>query len=239
MIKIEYPKLTKEQKQAHKLVVAKEMEMWQQRLNDAGIDEQIIKMDFVNNKSQGMRSVQLTFKSTFLGMHNNKVHRWVAVQMANLGSYNINDFNGISYGNVLLSSGIKYSGREDWEIGCTIAKMLKNEYFIWLKKIDVAIARDIKWREQLDDNVKRLYNIRCLPDTYAKEIDVTYLAARYATNDRDVSDDITTIVNKYNEQIDRGLIVDSPHGKINYPKAHEFINYTLEEIRNISFRPLG
>ena len=131
--------------------------------------------------------------------------------------------NGLRINKVFAYSGVRYDDNgieiQDEDIR-KVCDLLVNEYFLWITRIDKYVAIDIKQAKQ-----RGIYNgINNLED-YIKE---DYYFMKYymlalinrlniAFNDKYSKYSPNELIANYNDQIKRGLIIDCPFEKEEFP----------------------
>lgn len=229
-------KLTTEQKRYRKTVIFdNEIKMLQDKIDNLGLSKPLTikKLYFDYNKSQSHRSCCVMFKETFTVIHQNrpkkkeKVNKWASVNMVFDGSGT--KHNGLTISNIFCRGGCRYKDSENDIEDDDIRKvcdMLANEYFLWVHWSDHHIAMDI---DRINRNVEQYPNIFtedtkwnvCKHFMYImwKRLDIAFngIFAKYTLNE---------LIQKYNEQVARGLIIDCPFEDGKFP----FNNIDEEEL---------
>ena len=221
-------KLTTEQKRYRKSVIFdNEIKVLQEKINNLGLSSPLTikKLYFDYNKSQNYRSCCLVFKETFTVIHSNhstkkkeKVNKWASVNMVFDGSGILR--NGLRISNMFCKGGVIYKDSENDVRDLDIAKvcdMLANEYFLWIHWTDHHVAMDI-------DRCNR--NVEQYPDMFNDDnkFDVCKYFMYLMWKRLDIAFDgeythytLNELIQKYNEQVKRGLIVDCPFENERFP----------------------
>lgn len=233
-------KLTTEQKRYRKSVIFdNEIKMLQEKINNLGLSSPLTikKLYFDYNKSQNHRSCCVIFKETFTVIHSEhctkkkeKVNKWASVNMFYDGSGIT--FNGIRVTHRFGRGGVIYhdfdNEIEDTDIE-KVCNLLANEYFLWVHWTDHHVAMDI---ERCNRNVEKypdLFNENnkfdaCKYFMYLmwKRLDIAFdgIYTQYTLNE---------LIQKYQEQVERGLIIDCPFEDGKFP----FNNVNEVDIKDI------
>lgn len=220
--------LTTEQKRYRKTVIFdNEIKMLQEKINNLGLSSPLTikKLHFDYNKSQNHRSCCVIFKETFTVIHSNysskkkeKVNKWASVDMFYDGSGI--KHNGIHITHVFGRGGVMYHDLEneieDKDIE-KVCNMLANEYFLWIHWTDRHIANDIERCNRNVEQYPTLFNDNnkfdvCKYFMYLmwKRLDIAYngIYTQYSLNE---------LIQKYKEQVERGLIIDCPFEDGKFP----------------------
>lgn len=234
-------KLTTEQKRYRKSVIFdNEIKILQEKINNLNLSQSLTikKLHFDYNKSQNYRMLCVVFKETFTVIHpeysikkKEKVHKWASVNMVFDGS-GIKR-NGIIISNMFCSGGCHYKDSnndiEDNDIR-KVCDMLANEYFLWIHWTDYHVAMDIERCNRNIEKYPELFNENnkfdvCKYFMYLmwKRLDIAFEGkyTKYTLNE---------LMQKYNEQVERGLIIDCPfdNGKFPFDNVEEI---EIEDIK--------
>ena len=212
-------KLTLEQKQHRKTVVFdNEVKMLQQKIDNLDLSSPLTikKLIFDYNKSQNHRMLCLIFKEKFTQINSitkkkNHINKWASVSLAFDGS-GIKR-NGLVMTNVFAFGGVVYKDNdkevEDDDIR-KVCEMLANEYFIWIHWTDNNVNSDIEFwikRHKVNDllNLPK-YNLAIMYKRMDRAFDGKY--TKYS---------ISELIDNYNKQVERGLIIDCPFEDGKFP----------------------
>lgn len=239
-------KLTTEEKRYRKSVIfGNEIKMLQGKINSLGLTQPLTikKLYFDYNKSQNDRTVCLSFKETFTVTHSitkkkEKVNKWASVNFVFDSSGT--KHNGLIISNVFCSGGCRYKDSnndiEDDDIR-KVCEMLANEYFLWLHWTDHHVFQDIEMSKRraeaygvnVENYIKDDYPIcQYFMQVMWKRMDIGF-------NGRYTQYLLTEMIKKYNEQVERGLIVDSPFENGKFP----FNEIKCEEITDNEVKRAG
>ena len=212
-------KLTLEQKRYRKTVVFdNEVKMLQQKIDNLDLSSPLTikKLIFDYNKSQNYRMLCLIFKEKFTQINSitkkkNYVNKWASVSLAFDGS-GIKR-NGLVITNVFALGGVVYKDNdkevEDDDIR-KVCEMLANEYFIWIHWTDNHVNSDIEFgikRHKENDLLNLLkYNLAIMYKRMDRAFDGKY--TKYS---------VSELIDNYNKQVERGLIVDCPFEDGKFP----------------------
>lgn len=212
-------KLTLEQKQYRKTVVFdNEIKMLQQKIDNLGLSSPLTikKLIFDYNKSQNYRMLCLIFKEKFTQINSitnkkNYVNKWASVSLVFDGSGTKR--NGIILNHVFAIGGVVYRDGdkevEDNDIR-KVCEMLANEYFLWIHWTDNHVNNDIEFGIKIHKENDLLnfpkYNLAIMYKRMDKAFDGEY--TKYS---------ISELIENYNKQVERGLIVDCPFENGKFP----------------------
>ena len=212
-------KLTLEQKRYRKTVVFdNEVKMLQQKIDNLDLSSPLTikKLIFDYNKSQNYRMLCLIFKEKFTQINSitkqkNYVNKWASVSLAFDGS-GIKR-NGLVITNVFALGGVVYKDNdnevEDDDIR-KVCEMLANEYFLWIHWTDDHVNNDIEFGIKIHKENDLLnfpkYNLAIMYKCMDRAFDGKY--TKYS---------ISELIDNYNKQVERGLIVDCPFGDGKFP----------------------
>lgn len=212
-------KLTLEQKRYRKAVVFdNEVKMLQQKINNLGLSSTLTvkKLIFDYNKSQNYRMLCLIFKEKFTQINSitkkkNYINKWASVSLAFDGS-GIKR-NGLVMTNVFAFGGVVYKDNykevEDDDIR-KVCEMLANEYFLWIHWSDNHANNDIEFgiKRHKENDLLNLpkYNLAIMYKRMDRAFDGKY--TKYS---------ISELIDNYNKQVERGLIVDCPFEDGKFP----------------------
>lgn len=212
-------KLTLEQKQYRKTVVFdNEVKMLQQKIDNLDLSSPLTIKKLISdyNKSQNHRMLCLIFKEKFTQINSitkkkNHINKWASVSLAFDGS-GIKR-NGLVMTNVFAFGGVVYKDNdkevEDDDIR-KVCEMLANEYFIWIHWTDNNVNSDIEFwvkRHKVNDllNLPK-YNLAIMYKRMDRAFDGKY--TKYS---------ISELIDNYNKQVERGLIIDCPFEDGKFP----------------------
>ena len=212
-------KLTLEQKRYRKTVIFdNEVKILQQKIDNLDLSSPLTikKLIFDYNKSQNHRMLCLIFKEKFTQINSitkkkNHINKWASVSLIFDGS-GIKR-NGLIMNNVFAFGGVVYKDNdkevEDDDIR-KVCEMLANEYFIWIHWTDNHINSDIEFgikRHKVNDllNLPK-YNLAIMYKRMDRAFDGKY--TKYS---------ISELIDNYNKQVERGLIVDCPFKDGKFP----------------------
>lgn len=212
-------KLTLEQKRYRKTVVFdNEVKMLQQKIDNLDLSSPLTvkKLIFDYNKSQNYRMLCLIFKEKFTQINSitkkkNHINKWASVSLAFDGS-GIKR-NGLVMTNVFTLGGVVYKDNdkevEDDDIR-KVCEMLANEYFLWIHWSDNHVNNDIEFgiKRHKENDLLNLpkYNLAIMYRRMDRAFDGKY--AKYS---------ISELIDNYNKQVERGLIVDCPFEDGKFP----------------------
>lgn len=212
-------KLTLEQKRYRKTVVFNnEVKMLQQKIDNLGLSSPLTikKLIFDYNKSQNYRMLCLIFKEKFTQINSitkkkNHINKWASVSLAFDGS-GIKR-NGLVMTNVFALGGVVYKDNdnevEDDDIR-KVCEMLANEYFLWIHWTDNHVNNDIEFGIKIHKENDLLnfpkYNLAIMYRRMDRAFDGKY--TKYS---------ISELIDNYNKQVERGLIVDCPFEDGKFP----------------------
>lgn len=211
-------KLTLEQKRHRKTVVFdNEVKMLQQKIDNLGLSSPLTikKLIFDYNKSQNHRMLCLIFKEKFTQINSITkkkigINKWASVSLVFDGSGTKR--NGIILNSVFALGGVVYRDGdkevEDNDIR-KVCEMLANEYFLWIHWTDHHVNNDVEFslkrnKENFLDFSK--YNLAIMYKRMDKAFDGEY--TKYS---------ISELIENYNKQVERGLIVDCPFEDGKFP----------------------
>ena len=212
-------KLTLEQKRYRKKVVFdNEVKMLQQQIDNLELSSPLTikKLIFDYNKLQNHRMLCLIFKEKFTQINSitkkkNHINKWASVSLVFDGS-GIKR-NGLDMTNVFAFGGVVYKDNdkevEDDDIR-KVCEMLANEYFIWIHWTDNHVNSDIEFgikRHKVNDLLNfPKYNLAIMYKRMDRAFDGKY--TKYS---------ISELIDNYNKQVERGLIVDCPFENGKFP----------------------
>ena len=212
-------KLTLEQKLHRKTVVFdNEVKMLQQKIDNLDLPSPLTvkKLIFDYNKSQNYRMLCLIFKEKFTQINSitkkkNHINKWASVSLAFDGS-GIKR-NGLVMTNVFAFGGVVYKDNdkevEDDDIR-KVCEMLANEYFLWIHWSDNHVNNDIEFgiKRHKENDLFNLpkYNLAIMHKRMDRAFDGKY--TKYS---------ISELIDNYNKQVERGLIVDCPFEDGKFP----------------------
>ena len=212
-------KLTLEQKRYRKTVVFdNEVKMLQQKIDNLDLSSPLTikKLIFDYNKSQNYRMLCLIFKEKFTQINSitkkkNYVNKWASVSLAFDGS-GIKR-NGLVITNVFALGGVVYKDNdnevEDDDIR-KVCEMLANEYFLWIHWTDNHVNNDIEFGIKIHKENDLLnfpkYNLAIMYKRMGRAFDGKY--TKYS---------VSELIDNYNKQVERGLIVDCPFEDGKFP----------------------
>lgn len=212
-------KLTLEQKRYRKTVIFdNEVKILQQKIDNLDLSSPLTikKLIFDYNKSQNHRMLCLIFKEKFTQINSitkkkNHINKWASVSLIFDGS-GIKR-NGLIMNNVFAFGGVVYKDNdkevEDDDIR-KVCEMLANEYFIWIHWTDNHINSDIEFgikRHKVNDLLNfPKYNLAIMYKRMDRAFDGKY--TKYS---------ISELIDNYNKQVERGLIVDCPFKDGKFP----------------------
>lgn len=231
-------KLTSEQKRHRKTVVFdNEIKMLQQKIDNLDLSSPLTinKLIFDYNKSQKRRMLCLTFKEKFTQINSitkkkNHINKWASVSLVFDGS-GIKR-NGLAITNVFALGGVVYKDNdkevEDDDIR-KVCDMLANEYFLWIHWADNHVNNDIElWiRSHKENDLISLnfpkHNLAIMYERMHRAFDGKY--TKYS---------ISELIDNYNKQVERGLIIDCPFedGKFPFDNVDD-IKISENAIKNI------
>ena len=212
-------KLTLEQKRHRKTVVFdNEVKMLQQKIDNLDLTSPLTvkKLIFDYNKSQNYRMLCLIFKEKFTQINSitkkkNHINKWASVSLVFDGSGTKR--NGLVMTNVFAFGGVVYKDNdkevEDDDIR-KVCEMLANEYFLWIHWSDNYVNNDIEFgikRHKENDlfNFPK-YNLAIMYKRMDRAFDGKY--TKYS---------ISELIDNYNKQVERGLIIDCPFEDGKFP----------------------
>ena len=212
-------KLTLEQKRHRKTVVFdNEVKMLQQKIDNLDLSSPLTikKLIFDYNKSQNHRMLCLIFKEKFTQINSitkkkNHINKWASVSLVFDGS-GIKR-NELYMTNVFALGGVVYKDNdkevEDDDIR-KVCEMLANEYFLWIHWTDNHVNSDIEFgikRHKVNDllNLPK-YNLAIMYKRMDRAFDGKY--TKYS---------IPELIDNYNKQVERGLIIDCPFEDGKFP----------------------
>lgn len=212
-------KLTLEQKRYRKTVVFdNEVKTLQQKIDNLDLSSPLTikKLIFDYNKSQNHRMLCLIFKEKFTQINSitkkkNHINKWASVSLTFDGS-GIKR-NGLDMTNVFALGGVVYKDNdkevEDDDIR-KVCEMLANEYFLWIHWTDNHVNSDIEFgikRHKVNDLLNfPKYNLTIMYERMDRAFDGKY--TKYS---------IPELIDNYNKQVERGLIIDCPFEDGKFP----------------------
>ena len=212
-------KLTLEQKRYRKMVVFdNEVKILQQKIDSLDLSSPLTikKLIFDYNKSQNHRMLCLIFKEKFTQINSitkkkNHINKWASVSLMFDGS-GIKR-NGLVMTNVFALGGVVYKDNdkevEDDDIR-KVCEMLANEYFIWIHWTDNHVNSDIEFgiKRHKENDLLNLpkYNLAIMYKRMDRAFDGKY--TKYS---------ISELIDNYNKQVERGLIIDCPFEDGKFP----------------------
>lgn len=214
-------KLTTEQKRYRKTVIFdNEIKLLQEKIDNLHLSKPLTikKLYFDYNKAHDHRECCVKFKETFTVIRpfdkkKERINKWAAANIIYDGSGIIH--NGLVISTTFCHSGCRYKDSdndiEDDEIR-KVCVMLANEYFLWIHWTDHTVFRIIDMQKRMaESNSKDVSeyldraNHLCKFEMNRmwKRLDIAYegIYTQYT---------LTEMIKKYNEQVERGLIIDSP-----------------------------
>ena len=213
-------KLTLEQKRYRKTVIFdNEVKMLQQKIDNLGLSSPLTikKLIFDYNKSQNYRMLCLIFKEKFTQINSitkkkNHINKWASVDLAFDGS-GIKR-NGLDMTNVFAFSGVIFYKDNDNKVEDDdirkVCEMLANEYFLWIHWTDNHVNNDIEFGIKIHKENDLLnfpkYNLAIMYKRMDRAFDGKY--TKYS---------ISELIDNYNKQVERGLIIDCPFENGKFP----------------------
>ena len=222
-------KLTLEQKRYRKQTIfANEIELLQQKIDNLELSSPLTikKLHFDYNNSQNIRICCIIFNEKYTSINSitkkkERINKWAGVNFI----YDRSGVkrNGLRINKVFVYSGVRYDDNgieiQDEDIR-KVCDLLVNEYFLWITCIDKYVAIDIKQAKQrgiynginnLEDYVKEdYYFMKYYMLALIKRINIAFndKYSKYSPNE---------LITNYNDQIKRGLIIDCPFEKEEFP----------------------
>ena len=215
-------KLTLEQKRYRKTVVFdNEVKMLQQKIDNLGLSFPLTikKLIFDYNKSQNYRMLCLIFKEKFTQINSitnkkNHINKWASVSLA-FDDSGIKR-NGLIMTNVFAFSGVVYKDNdnevEDDDIR-KVCEMLANEYFLWILWTDNHVNNDIEFGIKIHKE-NDLLNLLNFPKY---NLAIMYKHMNRAFDGKYTKYSISELIDNYNKQVERGLIIDCPFEDGKFP----------------------
>lgn len=212
-------KLTLEQKRHRKTVVFdNEVKMLQQKIDNLDLSSPLTvkKLIFDYNKSQNYRMLCLIFKEKFTQINSitkkkNHINKWASVSLTFDGSGTKR--NGLVMTNVFAFGGVVYKDNDKEVENDDIRKvceMLANEYFLWIHWSDNHVNNDIEFgiKRHKENDLFNLpkYNLAIMYKRMDRAFDGEY--TKYS---------VSELIDNYNKQVERGLIVDCPFEDGKFP----------------------